>query len=183
MATQKYLALLRGINVGGKNIIKMAELKFCFEHHGYENVSTYIQSGNVIFEAPNQSADDLSKKLEEMLSTNFNYNASVVVRSADQLKKIVASAPKSFGTDPANFRYYVLFLKGPLTTQQAMKEIPIRQDVDEAWPGAEGVVFHSRVEARATQSYLGRLIGMPIYQNITIRNWNTTKKLEALLEK
>lgn len=181
MATQKYLALLRGINVGGSNIIKMADLKACFEKNGFGNVKTYIQSGNVVFEAQKAKTTDLAEKIEKMLSSAFNYKAKVVIRTKAQLEAAIASAPKGFGTEPANFRYYVIFLKEPVTTEQAMREIPIKDGVDSASPGAEGVVFHTRVETKATQSHLNKLIAMPIYQNMTIRNWNTTSKLAKLM--
>lgn len=177
-----YLALLRGINVGGNNIIKMADLKACFEQHGFENVKTYIQSGNVLFDTADTNPEKLTVKIEDMLANTFAYKAKIVLRSQKQLQQIIAGAPKGFGAKPADFRYYVMFLKGPHTATQAVKEIPLKEGVDEAWAGPEGVIFHSRVEARATQSYLNKLVAAPLYQEMTIRNWNTTTKLLSMME-
>lgn len=181
--TTTYLALLRGINVGGNNKIAMADLKACFEKNGYTNVRTYIQSGNVLFDAAKGDIETLTKKVESMLSREFApYDAKVVLRSQEQLKAAVASAPKGFGVKPKEYRYYVIFLKSPLAAAAAMKDLPLRDGVDRAWAGAEDVIFHERLEARATQSYLGRLVALPMYQNMTIRNWNTTTKMHAMME-
>ncbi|MGH7158069.1 MAG: DUF1697 domain-containing protein [Candidatus Saccharimonadales bacterium] len=178
----KYLALLRGINVGGNNKIKMTDLKACFEKLGFANVTTYIQSGNVVFEAPKTDTPILAKKIEQALTAAFSYKAKVVVVAEDTLRRVVAKAPKGFGSSPADYRYNVIFLKEPLTAHKALQAIPLKEEVDEAWAGQD-VVFHQRMEARATQSYLNRLVTMPIYQDMTIRNWNTTTKLLALMEK
>lgn len=177
----RYVALLRGINVGGNNLIKMLDLKACFEAHGFTQVSTYIQSGNVVFASQETDLATLSRQIETLLSKTFNYASRVVVRSESQMKKIIAGAPKGFGAEPTKYRYYVLFLKEPLTATQVMKEIPLKEGVDQAWAGPEGVVFHERVEKKATQSYLNRLVAMPMYKDMTIRNWNTTTKLLARL--
>jgi uncharacterized protein (DUF1697 family) len=82
----KYLLLLRGINVGGNNIIKMADLKSCLESAGYSNVKTYIQSGNVIFESDERNVEKLTNEIEELLSKEFNYESKVVIRTHEQVK-------------------------------------------------------------------------------------------------
>ena len=93
----RYVALLRGINVGGKNLIKMAALAACFEEHGYGDVVTYIQSGNVVFTARGSGAA-LTREVEAMLAATFDhYEASVVIRSRTQLRAIVDRAPEGYG--------------------------------------------------------------------------------------
>jgi uncharacterized protein (DUF1697 family) len=111
--TIQYLALLRGINVGGKNIIKMAELKLCFEKMGFSDVATYIQSGNVIFKSGNKDVSKLTEKIEQTLSEKFKYNSRLVLITYEQLTEIVEKAPKEFGKEPEKFRYDVLFLPPP----------------------------------------------------------------------
>jgi uncharacterized protein (DUF1697 family) len=176
-----YVALLRGINVGGKNLIKMTELKACFQALAFENVSTYIQSGNVLFSADRLDRAGLTSLVEEALSKTFNYKLRVVLRSQKQMKEIIARAPKDFGNDPATYRYDVIFLKEPLTTAQAMKSVATKEGVDSAFAG-KGVLYFSRLISKASQSHLTRIITMPIYQSMTIRNWNTTTKLLSMLE-
>ncbi|HVJ20103.1 MAG TPA: DUF1697 domain-containing protein [Polyangiaceae bacterium] len=176
----KYVALLRGINVGGNNLIKMAELELCFERQGFGNVSTYIQSGNVIFEAGGGSRAELTNKVERALSTTFGYSAKVVLRSQKQLQQIVTAAPKGFGKQPAKYRTDVIFLKEPLTVALAMKTVLTRPGVDQVHAG-RGVLYFSRLVSQASRSLLGKIVGTPVYQNMTIRNWNTTTKLLALM--
>lgn len=177
----RYVALLRGINVGGRNLIKMPALEDSFEAHGFEDVSTYIQSGNVLFGSRNGRAPALAGQIEQMLASTFGLPIGVVVRSRTQMRAIVERAPAGFGSDPARYRYDVIFLKEPLTAREAMKVVSVKPGVDEAQPGA-GVLYFSRLIAKATQSRLSRIVGLPEYQRMTIRNWNTTTTLLRLLE-
>jgi uncharacterized protein (DUF1697 family) len=177
----QYVALLRGINVGGRNLIGMPALKACFEELGFQNVRTYIQSGNVLFEAAGSDQAKLTKQIEESLSETFNYESRVVLRSRKQMKDVVTHAPDGFGSDPATYRYDAIFLKEPLTAAQAMKSVKTKEGVDQAFAG-KGVLYFSRLISRATQSQLARIITMPVYQSMTIRNWNTTTKLLHMLE-
>jgi uncharacterized protein (DUF1697 family) len=176
----RYVALLRGINVGGRNIIKMLALKACFENAGFKDVATFIQSGNVLFTASG-TAPALTKKIETVLGKAFDYQASVVLRSDKQLRDIVKNAPKGFGSQPAKYRYDVIFVKEPLTAGKAMKSVRTKPGVDTVHVG-KGVLYFSRLISKATQSHLPRLVALPVYQSLTIRNWNTTSKLLSLLE-
>ena len=176
-----YVALLRGINVGGKNLIRMPALKACFEANGFEDVATYIQSGNVLFTWPATPAGELTRRIESMLADAFDYVPTVVVRSRKQMRAIIEGAPKGFGAQPKKYRYDVVFLKEPLTARVAMKSVLTRADVDEAHAGT-GVLYLSRLEARATQSRLNKIASSPIYPSVTIRNWNTTTKLLAMMD-
>jgi len=175
----RYVALLRGINVGGKNLIKMPALKACFEANGFESVSTYIQSGNVVFEAVDRPSQ-LTRRIEEMLAEAFVYVPTVVVRNRKQMQAIVERAPKGFGGEPKKYRYDVIFLKEPLTAAAAMKHLPTNPAVDRAHAGT-GVLYVSRLIAKATQSRLNKIISSPIYPSVTIRNWSTTTKLLELM--
>jgi uncharacterized protein (DUF1697 family) len=176
-----HVALLRGINVGGKNLIKMPELKACFEADGFDDVRTYIQSGNVLFRAAG-SAPVLARRIETVLGKTFDhYRAWAVVRSRAQMRTIVEKAPEGFGADPDDHLYDVVFLKEPLTASAALKKVPAREDVDEAFAG-RGVLYFSRVKSMATKSRLNRVASLPIYQSMTIRNWNTTTRLLKLMD-
>jgi uncharacterized protein (DUF1697 family) len=181
MAEEQFLALLRGINVGGKNIIKMTALKAYFEEMGFTDVATYIQSGNVLFAAPKGRQAQLTGAIEEALSKTFGYQSRVVLVSHKQLKKAVDAAPRGFGEDPSRYRYDVIFLKEPLSASEAMQSVSTKEGVDQAWVG-DGVLYFSRLIEKATQSHLSRIVGLPVYQDMTIRNWNTTTKLLALMD-
>src|ERR1043166_4486381 len=164
----QYVALFRGINVGGNNLIKMAELKACLESLGLADVRTYIQSGNVLFASPEADAAKLTKTIEAELSKTFTYQSRLVLRSQKQLQAIVDDAPKSFGTKPAEYRYDVIFLKEPLTAVEAVQNITPKEGVDQVSAGP-GVIYFSRLTSKASQSRLPRIIGTPMYQNMTIR--------------
>lgn len=178
----RYVALLRGINVGGNNIIKMAELKACFETLGFAKVRTYIQSGNVLFESAVTDQAKLVSKIENCLSDKFGYKSRLVVCSEDQLREVVTGAPRGFGGKPDEYRYDVIFLRPPLSAAQALQGISTKEGVDQAFQGTD-VLYFSRLISRITSSRINKIVGTPIYQNMTIRNWNTTTKLLALLEK
>jgi uncharacterized protein (DUF1697 family) len=179
MAT-RYVALLRGINVGGNNLIKMSDLKACFESAGFQDVSTFIASGNVLFEAEMKKGPQLAARIEKLLSERFGYASRVVLRSKAQLWGVVKGRPKGFGDKPAKYRYDVLFVREPATAAQVLEVLKPKEGVDTAAAG-EGVVYASRLVAKAAQSRLYRVVSSPIYQDVTIRNWNTTQRLAALL--
>jgi uncharacterized protein (DUF1697 family) len=176
-----YVALLRGINVGGKNLIRMPALKACFEENGFEDVATYIQSGNVLFSSSETANAELTDRIEAMLAEAFDYVPTVVVRSRRQMQGVVARAPKGFGTQPATYRYDAIFLKEPLSAKTAFKAVPTNPAVDAAHAGT-GVLYFSRLTAKATASRLSKIVSTPIYPSVTIRNWNTTTKLLSLME-
>jgi uncharacterized protein (DUF1697 family) len=178
---RRYVALLRGINVGGNNIIKMQDLKHAFENMGCTNIRTYIQSGNVVFDSPVTDEEKLCANIEKTLSKEFAYASSVVLITQTQLKKIVASAPPSFGREPTKYRYDVLFLKPHISVRALLKDIPINPAVDIVHAG-KGVLFYSRLIAHATKSRMNKVILLPAYKSMTIRNWNTTMKLRDLSE-
>ncbi len=177
----RYVALLRGINVGGKNLIKMTALKACFEEHGLRNVTTFIQSGNVLFETARSGQATLVREIEELLGATFDYQATIVLRSHKQLRETVERAPAGFGSQPALYRYDAIFLMDEVKAPAALATIPTREGVDAGHAG-KGVIYFSRLISRATQSRLGRIAALPIYQRLTIRNWNTTTRLLQMMD-
>lgn len=182
MVLSQYLALLRGINVGGSNIIRMADLKTSFEELGFADVLTYIQSGNVLFKSEVKNSAALAEQIEQHLSERFRQTSRVVLVQHKKLKTVVEDAPAGFGADAANYRYDVIFLKEPLSAKEAMKSVPLKQGVDQAYEG-KGVLYFSRLIARASQSHLSRIVSLSVYKNMTIRNWNTTTKLLSLMDR
>ena len=176
----RYVALLRGINVGGKNLIGMPALKAAFEAQGFANVVTYIQSGNVIFTS-SETSSTLVPRIESELSKAFTYTASIVLRSRQQLRSVVAGAPAGFGAQPTLYRYDVLFLKDRLSASEALASVTTREGVDQVFAG-KGVLYFSRLIEEASRSYLSRLASRPVYRDMTIRNWNTTTRLLDIME-
>lgn len=175
----KYVALLRGINVGGKAMIKMAELKIALSNAGLENVQTYIQSGNIIFEST-KSTDSATKTIAVVIKKEFKLDVSVLVLSADEYEAIIKAVPKGWGSNP-EWKYNLLFLLPPYDEKQILKDIgELKPDMETLVPG-NGVIYQTisiKLFGRATT---GKLASMPIYKKMTIRNNRTGDKLLALL--
>jgi len=175
-----HVALLRGINVGGKNLIPMADLAACFREAGYEDVSTHLQSGNVLFRAARTKAKKLETEIEAMLEQRFGRPLLVVIRSRDELAATIDAAPADHGSP--KLRSDIFFLKHPLTAEEALAEMPeLREGVDSVAPGP-GAIYFSRVAARATKTRIQQFMVKPIFQQITVRNWRTSTKLLEKLD-
>ncbi|MBI1256868.1 MAG: DUF1697 domain-containing protein [Chloroflexi bacterium] len=178
-----YLILIRGINVGGKNKVPMAALKKCLEGLGFSDVSTYIASGNVILKS-DKPADAIKTQIEAALPVNFKLDSEIIrvlVLTRKQLQVVIENKPDGFGEEPGTYHSDAIFLMG-IDADQAMPVFNPREGVDKVWPG-EGVIYSQRLSAQRTKSQLGKIVGTPAYQSMTIRNWNTTTKLLELISK
>ena len=178
---ERYLALLRGINVGGNNIIAKDDLRRCFEDMGCINVRTYIQSGNIVFRAADGEAQRLTARVEAGLSERFSYAARAVVLSYAGYRALLGAAPPAWGEDPA-YRHNALFTLAGTTPDEVLASIPPVKEELETVAAGPGVVFWSAEKKRATRSAFVKLPAHPIYQQVTIRNHNTVRRLAALLE-
>lgn len=177
-----YVVLIRGINVGGKNLVSMAKLKECLGELGFSNVSTYIASGNVILQSK-KSAKAVKALIEKALPKNFKLDSELIrvhVLTRDQLHAVIAKRPKGFGDEPDKYHSDAIFLMG-VDAKKAMAVFNPREGVDKVWPGI-GVIYSQRLSAERTKSRLGKIAGTKFYKSMTIRNWNTTTKLLALLD-
>src|SRR5690242_10121951 len=110
----------------------MADLRAAVEKVGHTDVTTYIQSGNVLFTSSEPRAK-LEAGLETALEREFGFPLVVVVRSHAQLRAVVGDAPKGFGQQPDTYHSDVIFLRAPLTPAKAMKVVKLRDEVDQAW--------------------------------------------------
>jgi uncharacterized protein (DUF1697 family) len=180
MAATRYVALLRGINVGGKNKVVMADLRDAFTGAGFGDVSTYIASGNVLLRTE-RPAKALEDEIECVLEERFGIPLVVVVRSHRQIRAVVDQAPVDFVALDGTHHRDAAFLKSPLTPAKAMGVVQLREGVDQAWAGT-GVVYFARLSAERQRSLMPKLVGIPDYQLMTIRNWSTTTKVLALLD-
>jgi uncharacterized protein (DUF1697 family) len=179
----RYLVLLRGINVGGRNKVPMAALRELLESHGHTKVSTYIASGNVILSSDRDAAR-IKRELEEALPRTFKLDSeqiAVLVLTRAQLRAVVRKRPTGFGDHPDKYHSDAVFLMG-IDAPAAMKVFDPRPGVDEVWPGT-GVVYSQRLSAQRTKSRLGQIVGTPAYKSMTIRSWSTTQALLELMER
>jgi uncharacterized protein (DUF1697 family) len=179
LAVTAFVALLRGVNVGGKNRIAMSDVSASFAEAGYVNVRTHGHSGNVLFESEHAGGLGLESKIEQMLHDRFEIPIVVVIRSDAQLAAIVAQAPADHGSD--RLRSEVFFVKDPLTAEAAFVDLPeLRAGVDSIAMGP-GVLYFSRVAAQATKTRVQRVLAMPMFKQMTVRTWGVTTRLLDLL--
>ncbi len=174
----KYVALLRGINVGGKTLIKMADLKACFEGLGFESVSTYIASGNVLFES-DDDAGKLDGKIERALEKRFRLPVKVVVLDRPAYGRIVKAIPKEWIGD-ASIRANVAFVRKGADAKQVVRELEPDPAVEQVKTVSRGILWATKRDA-LSRSVMRKLIGGAAYKELTVRNLNTTLKLYDLL--
>ena len=175
-----YVALLRGINVGGKNKVEMKRLKAAFEEAGLESVRTYINSGNVIFETKIRGKARLVTLIEKKISETFGFQINVVVRDLKSMRAIVKAMPKTWVNDKT-MKCDVMFLWDEVNRPSVMKQLRHKPEIEDVRyvPGA----LLWRVDAKnVTRSGMMKLAGTPLYKKMTIRNCNTARKLLELME-
>ena len=177
-----YIILLRGINVGGKNKVPMADLRKCLEDLGFLNVSTFIASGNVILESSSRPSE-IEGRIEAALTQSFKLDSElikVLALTHSQLQAVIDNKPEGFGERSDTYHSDAIFLMD-IDVAQAMPIFKPREGVDEVWPG-DGVIYSQRLSAQRTKSRLSAIVASPLYKSMTIRNWNTTTKLLDILK-
>ncbi len=177
----RFLALLRGINVGGKNGIAKDDLRSCFTDLGFSTVRTYIQSGNILFRAADTNSRTLSKIIERQLSDRFSYAARAVVMSNEQYSAAVEAAPKGWGKDDER-RHNALFTLGDLQPEEVLAELPSLKAEFETVATGSGVIFWSASKKHLSRTTMMKLSALPVYQQLTVRNYTTVFKLRELFE-
>ena len=178
----KYAALLRGINVGGANKVPMPELKTVFENAGFADVSTYINSGNVIFSSGQSDIEALQKKCQDAIFAHFNLDIPVAVISQNNLAAALDNAPSWWDNGPES-KHNAIFIIAPATTPEIMEQIGELKPEYELIGSHGQVIFWSAPVATFSRTRLSKIITTSAYRKITIRNANTTKKLLHLMQK
>jgi uncharacterized protein (DUF1697 family) len=175
----RYVALLRGINVGGHARAEMARLKVCLQSLGLESVGTYINSGNVLFATDAKDRKRLIGKIESAIEDEFGFRVPLVLRTLAELGRVTTSVPRTWVTDQ-RMRCDVMFLWPDADSRSIVGKVPINPELEDLTyvPGA--LVW--RIDrADAGRSKVRRVIGSDLYKRLTIRNINTVRTLEELL--
>ena len=174
----RYVALLRGINVGGNTMVKMEELRRTFEALGFENVTSYINSGNLAFDARKASETNLVKKIEDGVERLIDKRVQVMVREQPDIERVIASNPFD-GKYQSHKEMHVLFLGSALSNEQISL-------LTEATPSGEhfqvsGREIYCHLPMGVADSYLGRgQFEKKLGAAVTARNWRTVQKLAEL---
>lgn len=177
----RYVALLRGINVGGKNVIAQGALAECFEELGFTNVTTYIQSGNVLFRSTESRRRQLTRDIELVLSQRFEYEAKAVVIPLGAYRRAVNSAPATWGIDD-DFKHNAMFTLSGCSPRSILDRLPEPRAEIEHVATAPGVIFWSASKQHLTRTTLMKLARSPSYRQLTVRNHNTVNRLLELFE-
>ena len=174
----KYVSLLRGINVGGKNIIKMDALRAEFEKMDFMSVKTYIQSGNVIFQSDITDKEKIEKKIEHELTVRFKYDSKVLVRSNIDIENTISHFPGIFANP--DWKHNVIFLSSVIDSKDLLNQFEIKNDIEQI-DYYNGVLFWSARLDKITKSTMLKLSTRKVYKEMTVRNVNTTNKIFALM--
>jgi uncharacterized protein (DUF1697 family) len=175
----KFVALLRGINVGGNCKVEMKKLKSVFELLGATQVITYINSGNVVFEFSDNDQEKLTSKIENILSTEFGFKIPTLLRTGEKIQTLVQEIPKQWTNDESQ-RTDILFLWQDYDNKKSMDLINAKAGIDHLLylPGAIAWNIDRKFYAKSS---MHKFIGTKLYKNMTARNVNTVRKLAQLL--
>jgi uncharacterized protein (DUF1697 family) len=175
----KYVALLRGINVGGKNKVGMKQLALALEQAGFLDVSTYINSGNIFFSDEHDSTLNLQKKIEKLIADEFGLNIKALVLDKPSIDVIVDAIPKNW-TNDTDMKCDVMFLWDKYHADSIVEQLPIKPDIDTV-KYIQGAVIWGVARDKVTKSGLLRIIGTDMYAHMTIRNCNTARKIQHIM--
>ena len=176
----RYVALLRGINVGGANTVSMKELAAVFEGAGLSGVRTYINSGNVIFSSDIADRAELVASLQRGMADTFGLKLDVLLRDVAEMTALVEAIPAEWSNGDRE-KTDVFFLWPDLDRPTIADELGARPGIDDV-RYVPGAVVRRVDRADAPKSGLLGLIGKPLYKRMTIRNVNTTRKLLELMK-
>jgi uncharacterized protein (DUF1697 family) len=176
-----FVALLRGINVGGNNLIRMSALKKTFAELGFADVSTYINSGNVFFKSKEGDARQLEHKIERALAKEHQLDRRVVVRSLSEMTALIRGLPKDWDSDK-DWKYNVIFLRHSIDSKDVLRDLGAKPDIERV-VYRPGTLLWSAKTSELTRTRMHKLSSLKIFQDMTVRNTNTTKKLYELMKK
>lgn len=178
----KYIALLRGINVGGNNKVPMSDLKKSFENVGFSAVSTYINSGNVIFESDEADITKLLGLCRGFLETDFGFPISLSIINAVSLIEALEHAPEWWDRDPES-KHNAIFVIPPASAEKIIQEVGAAKPEYEKVAVYGDVIFWTAPLSTFSRTRWSKIVGTRAYQDVTIRNSNTARKLLELVTK
>lgn len=178
---KRYIALLRGINISGKNKIAMSELKKCFAELGFAEIVTYLNSGNVIFSSAIEDKDVLSNKVLLMIRDRFHLEIPVFIILQEELAELLKNAPDWWGDDNREIYDNLIFLMPPLSYEEFYDEIGVPKAEYESVYHYKNVVFwsFSRNDYQKT-NWWSKTAGSGVSGRITIRTANTVRKIAGM---
>jgi uncharacterized protein (DUF1697 family) len=178
--TMNYVAFLRGINVGGTNLVSMADLQATFAGRGFTGVRTFLNTGNILFQSDAADSRKLEAVIEAAIASHFTKPIRVMVRSSQEMADLVAHLPKSW-QDPSDKRCNVIFLSHTIDAPSLVEQFHPKPGIEELHyvPGA---LLWSASLAVLTKSTMLKLAVSPLYEDMTIRRLSSVMKINELLQ-
>lgn len=176
----RYAALLRGINVGGNNRVPMADLRTIAADLGWTGATTYINSGNLVFDSPRTSGTTLAHRLEHAIEEKLAVRCRALVLGAPAIREIATAIPPEWAND-TDRKTDVVYLLDGISPADALATLEPRAGIDHTVT-TPGALIWMVGRKDATRSRLQRIVGTPLYQQSTVRNANTARKLAALVD-
>ena len=174
----KYVALLRGINVGGNNKVDMKQLVETMNEAGFDNVSTYINSGNIFFDS-DKSESKLVNSIERLIKDEFNLKINVLLRNKENIDKLVQSIPADW-RNGHDMKCDVMFLWDSYNDKEVLDMITIKPNIDDV-RYVDGALIWKVDRKNVTKSGMTKIVGTELYRNMTVRNCNTVRKIKERL--
>ena len=174
----RYVALLRGINIGGNTMIKMSDLKTSFEELGFKNVVTYINSGNVAFDTAKTSDKTLAAKIDKTVEKLIDKNVQVMVRDQKSITEVLENNPFK-GQYETHKQMHVLFLQDEVPDAKRDEALTLQTDHERI--AIRGREIYALLLGGIAESLIGRgLLERKLKMPMTARNWRTVEKLADL---
>jgi uncharacterized protein (DUF1697 family) len=177
-----YIAILRGINVGGKHLVRMNELKDHLTTLNFINIRTYIQSGNVIFEYDSINTHVLQKQIAELVKINYGFRISVIVKTISELSQILSHNPFINTGNEDLKKLHVTFLSNEPDLKLLDNFLLIQNPPDEYFL-ADDVIYLFCPNGYGRTKFTNNFIENKLDVQATTRNWRTTKKLFEIATK
>ena len=174
-----FVALLRGVNVGGQNSVSMAALKESFARLGLKDVRTFINSGNVLFRSSAADARTLERRIDRILADEHGLASKAVVRSEAEMARLVKTIAGTW-KPKAQWKYNVMFLRHTVDSPRVLDGIALKPDIERA-VYCPGTLLWSASLSGFSRTAMKKLVGHPLYQEMTVRGVNTTRKILDLM--
>ena len=179
----KYIVLLRGINISGKNKIVMSELKKEFDNLGYQEITTYLNSGNVIFETNSEDKNAIKNNIQLMIKDKFNFDIPTYVMTSQELKELLNHSPEWWGKDDKEIYDNIIFIIPPTTYNEVFDTIGSPNEYEKIQEYKNNIFWSFDLKNYRKSNWWSKTANTDISDKITIRTANTMRKILEICNK
>ena len=179
----KYIALLRGINISGKNKIAMSELKKEFANLGYKEISTYLNSGNVVFESDIEDKNTIKNNIQVMIKDKFDFDIPTYVTTSQELEELIIYSPDWRGKENKEIYNNIIFIIPPTTYNEVFNAIGSPNEYEKIQEYKNNIFWSFDLKNYRKSNWWSKTASTEVSNKITIRTANTMKKLLEICKK